>query len=299
MKNNLSELGYSFLWIDISEPTDEELTKVADELNLPQPALIDCLQPEHLPKFEKLEKTYFLILRYFDSKCNLNNDTYQQISHKLIIFYNNNSITTIKRNQAHWFDDTVEYFAQNKTILQTSDMVCKLVKKTLETFESHLNDLNKNIDYYESRIFLRNKTPDLLKNLYYIKRRLFMMKRLFMLTKYVIDNMGFEGSKGSHFEDLKDYYLKLETIAEEAYDSIISLLNVYISLSSQRTNEVMRLLTVFSAFFLPLTFIVGIYGMNFEYMPELTYKAGYPATILFMAVITLIIYIWFKRKGLL
>jgi magnesium transporter len=74
-------------------------------------------------------------------------------------------------------------------------------------------------------------------------------------------------------------------------------MNLYLSLSSQRTNEAMRVLTVFSAFFLPLTFIAGVYGMNFEYMPELTWKLGYPGAMAAMVLISVGIYFWFKRKG--
>jgi magnesium transporter len=68
------------------------------------------------------------------------------------------------------------------------------------------------------------------------------------------------------------------------------------SFSAQRTNDVMRVLTLFSVFFMPLTFIVGIYGMNFEYMPELTKTWGYPAVLILMGLIALMIYTWFKRK---
>jgi magnesium transporter len=98
-------------------------------------------------------------------------------------------------------------------------------------------------------------------------------------------------------QDLRDYYVKADTQLEEVYENIHSLLNIYISLSSQRTNEVMRTLTVFTAFFLPLTFIVGVYGMNFKYMPELEAHWGYPGVIGLMLAITIAVWIWFKRKG--
>lgn len=299
MKTNYKEQGYPFKWIDVCEPDDNDLKNIALDLSVPDHAVIDCLQPEHLPKFEPIGENHFIIIRYFDITCKLQHDTFQLISRKMAVFYNSQQLISIHRKQADWLEKTAQKYAHAKTITKSADMVAKLVKNALESYENHLTELNKDIDYYESRIFLKKKTPDLLKNLYYIKRRLFMIKRLFVLTKNVIDGLGIENSNSPMYQDMKDYYIKIETITEEAYDSIMSLLNVYISLSSQRTNEVMRVLTVFSAFFLPLTFIVGVYGMNFEYMPELTYKMGYPITMGVMVGITLVIFIWFKRKGLM
>jgi magnesium transporter len=68
------------------------------------------------------------------------------------------------------------------------------------------------------------------------------------------------------------------------------------STSANKTNDVMKILTIFSAYFLPLTFIVGLYGMNFDFMPELGWKYGYPMVIGFMVLVFLLIYIWFRRK---
>jgi magnesium transporter len=68
------------------------------------------------------------------------------------------------------------------------------------------------------------------------------------------------------------------------------------SYSAQKTNDVMKVLTIFSAYFLPLTFIVGVYGMNFEWMPEIRWKYGYPVIILLMLVVFMVIYLWFRRR---
>jgi magnesium transporter len=76
-------------------------------------------------------------------------------------------------------------------------------------------------------------------------------------------------------------------------------MNTYLSLSDQKNNEVVRLLTIFSVFFLPLTFIAGIYGMNFKFMPELNWKLGYAFTLSLMAIVVIVIYLWFRRKRIL
>jgi magnesium transporter len=76
-------------------------------------------------------------------------------------------------------------------------------------------------------------------------------------------------------------------------------MNTYLSISDQKNNEVVRLLTIFSAFFLPLTFIAGVYGMNFRFMPELNWKWGYFFSIGFMLLVVIVIYLWFRRKRIL
>ena len=100
----------------------------------------------------------------------------------------------------------------------------------------------------------------------------------------------------SKLQDIKEsvvhYMLQLDEVLEDAQ----SILNTHISLTAQKNNDVMKVLTVFSAFFLPLTFIVGVYGMNFSYMPELNWPWGYYATWGVMIGISVVIFLWFKRK---
>jgi magnesium transporter len=94
-------------------------------------------------------------------------------------------------------------------------------------------------------------------------------------------------------ENVQSYHF----YADELLEEVNNLLSIHLAMASHRTNEVMRVLTVFSAFFLPLTFIVGIYGMNFTFMPELTKHWGYPGVMLLMLGISLVIFIWFRRRG--
>ena len=100
-------------------------------------------------------------------------------------------------------------------------------------------------------------------------------------------------------QDLKDKLLSLTLSFDELLEISNNLLHTYMSVNSQKSNDVRKLLTVFSAFFLPLTFIAGIYGMNFQNMPELNWPLGYFYTLALMAFIALIIYYWFKRKRIL
>ena len=121
-----------------------------------------------------------------------------------------------------------------------------------------------------------------------------------ILPKVFVQN----GVSNPLFQDLKDAIDSLFFYADELLESVNGLVNLHVSMSSQRTNEashrsneVMRVLTVFSIFFMPLNFIAGIYGMNFEHMPELKTSWGYPVVLLSMGFITAAIYLWARRKG--
>jgi magnesium transporter len=88
----------------------------------------------------------------------------------------------------------------------------------------------------------------------------------------------------------------MQTLYHQALEDVNNLTNLHLSFAAQRTNQVMKVLTIFSVFFLPITFIVGLYGMNFKFMPELDEKWAYPVVLVIMGVITATIYVWFKRK---
>ncbi len=97
-------------------------------------------------------------------------------------------------------------------------------------------------------------------------------------------------------QDVKDQHLKIVTLYNQILEDVNNLMNLYMSFAAKKTNDVVKVLTIFSVFFMPLTFIVGIYGMNFKFMPELDSKWGYPVVILVMVIVTLMIYLWFKKK---
>ena len=134
------------------------------------------------------------------------------------------------------------------------------------------------------------------RRLYFIKRKAAISNKLLMLTGEVINSIRTSNSDLVALQDAKDLHVKLITIYDQIHDDVTNLLNIYLSLSAQKTNDVMKVLTIFSVFFMPLTFIVGIYGMNFDFMPELRVKWAYPAVLISMAIISLLIFWWFKRK---
>jgi magnesium transporter len=295
MENPFKRAAGPFEWIDLVNPSEDELKTLAAKYKLHPTAIQDVMQDGHLPKYELLDDVHFIISRFYDEKCDKNSDSILSMTNKLSIFYQKDLLITIHQQRNTEFAAVVEKYRNHPNVL---DVVCKLIKATFITFEKPTEKLDTEIDFYESRIFLKKRIPDLLKSLYRIKRQSYVMRKLTNLSKDIIDKLAENsGKKNPFMQDLKDHYLKTDTQIEELYENIVSLLNIYISLSSQRTNEVMRTLTVFTAFFLPLTFIVGVYGMNFHFMPELDKTWGYPAVMGLMLGVTIAVWIWFKRKG--
>lgn len=288
-----------FTWIDIENPSEEELKNLQLNYNLHPAALQDVLQPEHLPKIEMFDDTAFIICRFFDDEAQPPLDSIQKISRKLAIFYRKDLVLTIHRKPLKAYQQLIDRYETAFTI-NAFELTCKIVKTVLISYEVPCQKIETEIDFYENRIFMKKRIPDLIKSLYEIKRRIYIIRKISNLTHDLVVHLGshIETHKSKPiYQDLKDYYTKVDTVIESNYDDIHNLLNIYISLSSQRTNEVMRTLTVFTAFFLPTTFVVGLYGMNFEFMPELHYTWGYPAVLGVMLAITVVIYAWFKRKG--
>jgi magnesium transporter len=119
---------------------------------------------------------------------------------------------------------------------------------------------------------------------------------MLLLTQEIIDKIDPADASNAYTRDVRDMHVKQKNLYDVLSENSNHLLNIYFNISSQRTNKTMRVLTIFSVFFMPLTFIAGIYGMNFQYMPELRWKYGYPAMLALMAVVVVAIYIWFRKK---
>src|SRR5690606_25685166 len=142
---------------------------------------------------------------------------------------------------------------------------------------------------------LKSRKVSLLKQLYFIKRKIDVIRRILLLTYEIIDKIDPPETSTAFTRDTRDLYVRMQNIFDSLSENTNQLLNVYFSVSAQRTNEIIRVLTIFSVFFMPLTFIVGIYGMNFAYMPELRSPWGYPAVLIAMIVVTVVIYRWFRN----
>ena len=169
----------------------------------------------------------------------------------------------------------------------------------IDTFKKPTIEISNKITEIEKIIFLKDYRVVLIEELYYIKTQSRILKKIISITEATILKSQDKYKVSYIYQDIQDNLLNLLTINEESVENSTQLMNTYLSLSDQKNNEVVRLLTIFSVFFLPLNFIAGIYGMNFSFMPELTWKLGYIFALSLMAIVVIVIYLWFRRKRIL
>ena len=174
-----------------------------------------------------------------------------------------------------------------------------LFNEILLSYEGPLQAQSDRMDDFERQIFLQSGHTISIESLYYQKSKARISKKILQLTQGVLNQVVVKPELNSTLQDTKETTLSYVLQYDEVIEDANTILNSYLSVTAQRSNDAMKLLTIFSAFFLPLTFIAGIYGMNFRYMPELEWQSGYFMTLGLMAIISIVIYLWFKRKKII
>lgn len=283
-------------WIDVADPTTSEMQEIADHYNLNPYIVRDCMEPDHLPKFDLVDDVNFLILRYYAHDFNTQAATIQELTNKIAIFYTEEFLLTIHKAEVAFMEIVNKRHVSTGRCTSVGAVVTKIIWHALESYDDPVQRLSEQIDFHENNIMVRKMSNDQLEALYYIKRQASIAHKTLLLMQEPINHVHTAPEEEAALQDVKDQHLKMLTLFNQTVDDVNNLMNMYMSFSAQRTNEVMKILTLFSAFFLPLTFIVGVYGMNFHYMPELQYHWGYPTVLFIMALITLGIYLWFRRK---
>lgn len=283
-------------WIDITDPSNQEMEAISKEYNLHYQLVRDCMQPDHLPKFDSVDDVNFLILRYYSHSSDIKLATIQELSNKIAVFYTSEFLITIHKEPIQFLSNIHRKYIEKGKCSSSEEVVTRILWYSLETFDDPAQRLSERIDFFENKIHLKTVSNDQVETLYYIKRQASISNKILLLMSEPINHIRTIPKDDPSLQDVKDQHLKILTLYNQILEDVNNLMSLYMSFSSQKTNDVMKVLTIFSVFFMPLTFIVGIYGMNFKFMPELDQKWGYPAVILLMILVTVSIYQWFKRK---
>jgi magnesium transporter len=295
----------AFTWVDVVHPTREELANVARKYGLHPTSVEDSLDPEHLPKYERIGSTTFIIVRAIDAAAADDCSTVHEMTRKVAIFYGADFLITIHRTEQPFLTEIIDRHRhpsppeggeRRKSYLPR--VLIEIINDAVATYQKPLEEAESSIDQFEATLFSEHEFAGLLRRIYMVKRRVTLKRRMLSHTLDAVKKL-VPGSEPSVplYQDVRENVESMHFYADELLEDVNNLLSIQLALASHRTNEVVRVLTVFSVFFLPLTFIVGVYGMNFRYMPELRERWGYPAVLAGMGLVTLAIYLWFRRRG--
>lgn len=288
----------SFNWFDVVEPRSEDIDTLSKKFELPSLLVQDMLKPEHLPKYECSEEKHFLMLRSFDSEASKEATTVQELTRKIAFYISSDKLITVHRVELDYVNKMVEKLGRNEVPKTLQGLVHQLVLGIIRSYEGPVIGLQDTYDEFEADI-LSKKTDKLdTTRIYHFRRQLFVIKRILRQTQDALyRSKDFWEEHPSMLQDLKENIDQVYFQLDDISDSFENLFQLYISLSDQRANEVMKILTVFSSILLPLNFIASFYGMNFEFLPGLHSVHAFGTVVLVM-VLTSVTAIWyFKLKG--
>ena len=298
----------SLLWLDLTGGSREELIELAEKWNLPKPILADCLDPSHLPKFEPGAGFNFLVLRGFDEKAEPDADTIQELTRKVALFIRAGSaeeptlvISVHRVDQPYlkrWKERTAAS-ALDPAHATVGFLISSLIESVLQSYRAPLTQSTDELETLEMSAFeVKGVRSFEMKQGYLLKRRSFVFRRMIQTTTDLVRELSDESpQRRQEFRRAKEEARSAQTLADHLHEGVTGLLNLYLGLAAHRTNEIMRVLTVFSVFLLPVNVITGIYGMNFTAIPGLSHPLGFWFALLSMVVVSGSVFYWVKNKN--
>ncbi|HUR28969.1 MAG TPA: magnesium/cobalt transporter CorA [Planctomycetota bacterium] len=287
------------LWLDVAGLGDTQTIEALGEIfGLHRLALEDVLSGHQRPKVEHYGAVLFIVVRMPEQGEHLDTD-------QLSLFLGENFLVSFQTRPGDCFDPVREHLRSATGRLSTHGadyLAYRLLDLTVDSFFPLLESLGERIEQLEDEVLLK-PTNDAIPRIHEVKRELLTLRRATWPQREAINSLLRETNPlikdetRVYLNDCYDHTVQLMDLLETYRELSSSLLEVWLSSVSNRMNEVMKVLTIISTIFMPLTFIVGVYGMNFTHMPEIDTWWGYPAVLLLMAVIAVSMLIGFKRKG--
>lgn len=287
----------SLEWLDLKDPSPEELLHLHAHYGISQLFLEDVRDPNHLPKFEEDETLRFFLLR---ESCNAERaflNSISDVSTKLGLFLFERTLITVHRLESDSISNTLKKMEKKGKSFSSSDIALELALQVIESFDAKSLRIVGLVDQIEDEIFLSKSTrKQNLRRLYKFKRQATLNSRVLSSSAQWVEHFGELELSPSEVNNLKERHQDVMADFEHLESQITNLISMFLALSDQAANQVMKHLAIYSMYFLPITFIAGVYGMNFKNIPELQNPFGYFAVLLFMLIITVFTFLYVKKK---
>lgn len=285
-------------WVDVEAPTQQDLDYLHEKYGINSLLLEDTIDPNHLPKFEQDKSIRFFLMRENTELERTNLNTLSDISTKVGIFLIRNVIITVHRmKNRSIYELKKEILLPECAEIIPDKIALILALKVMKSFDDESKNLLETMDNIENEIFLKNTgNSGHIHRLYQLKRKSGLNLRILHISGGFINHFKHLKINDTEYTDLKDKHDDVITDFEHLTAQATNLISMFLAMSDQRANQVMKVLAIYSMYFFPITFIAGIYGMNFDNIPELHHPLGYFLTLGLMAFIALITFIYVRRK---
>ncbi|MGL4405143.1 MAG: magnesium/cobalt transporter CorA, partial [Notoacmeibacter sp.] len=223
---------------------------------------------------------------------------------QLAMFFNNRFLLTLQRTHDDCMDVVRARFRNPKSRIRANGpdhLVHSILEATIDAYYKPLDRLAETLDHLEDLISHDSK-PEQMRSLHKAKRELLALKRALwpmrevLLALSVDDATYVKPATRRAFRGTQSYAIQLIEIVESDRELAANILDLYQSSLANRMNEIMKVLATISTIFIPLSFLAGVWGMNFTHMPELNEVWGYPAALCFMSLVALGLVAWFKHR---
>jgi len=287
-------------WLNIDGLQDIKLFEdIGEFFGLHPLVLEDILNTDQRPKMEDYGEYIYLVLRNFHGQENGD-----LLSDQVSIILGKDFILSFQERESDLFDSIKDKMNKNKGRIRkegTDYLAHAIIDNIVDNYFIVLENLEEKIEYLEDDL-VKKATPSTLDTIHILKRELILLRKSLWPLREAVSSLGrsdsplINKSTVVYFKDIYDHTIAIIDTVETFRDMLSGMLDIYLSTISNRLNEVMKVLTIIATIFMPLTFIAGVYGMNFKYMPELEFRWGYFGVLGIMLVIALLMLMYFKKK---
>ena len=289
-------------WLNIYGLHDAGLVQKLGELfEIHSLLLEDMLNTGQRPKIAETEKLMVVIMKVLNYDENTNKLQADQISFIL----DDNYLITLQEKEGAHFEAIRERIRKGtgRVRRKGADYLAYVLLDTIaDNYLINIEKLGSLIEKTEARIFADKQPKNLMQVIYKYKTEINFLRKNVRPVKEIVHHL-IENESGFIADDNLKYFHDLDDLIEQASETIEiyqamlnDQMNIYHANMGSKANEIMKVLTIFSAFFIPLTFVAGVYGTNFEYLPEIKLKFGYLYFWLLMVAITFWLVIYFKKR---
>ena len=290
----------AFVWIGLYEPTEHEFDSLQREFDLHELAVEDAIKAHQRPKLEMYDEMMFVVLktaRYVDSEEVVEFG-------EILIFLGDDYVITVRHGEASELHGVRAALEANPELLRCGPgaVLHAIVDRVVDDYQPALAGLEEDLAEVERDVFSGDRTNPA-ERIYKLQREVQEFSRATSSLVDPLDRLArgaynvIHGEVETYFRDVYDHVLRVEEQLEGAHDLLTGALQANLAQVTVRQNEDVRKISAIVAILAVPTMIAGIYGMNFEHMPELTWTFGYPLVIGVMLAICAGLYTYFKRAG--